>query len=541
MAGFVNNVLFTPTLGGTTDWVVSAAVGGFNTPAGAGAVDGMTYKYRAESADLSQWEVGEGIYTSGTTTLTRASVSLNSLGTTAKINFSTVPQVGIVTLAQDLLGVDQSNSWSTTQQAMARLTNLNAGIADLWERVGDEPSLDLLADDIAAMFTTTRASTGTYCGIDGLMKTAAANVPRVTYNPVTHQMRGFLVEPSSTNLCLGSETFDNASFWGKTRVTVTANAIAAPTGALTMDKIVEDTSTGAHYVASAAMTIASGARVTFSAFYKAGGRTRGKHRISGTGGAMETLFDLSTGTVGSNIANGPFSGVTSGIEDWGGGLYRVWVSGVTTGITSINALAILVSTGSTDTYTGDGVSGVYAWGAQIESFAGSTYPTSYIPTAGTIASRSGETPFLFTDATWFNGVEGALCVGVTLPGLSGGASVDGIGFDGGGTINSIYMRFGTVIAGTDLVVYIGGVAQVDTGSFAITPLVRVAHAYAYANNDFAYVKDGAAPATAASGSLPLITRFQISTAAGNSFIIDRLTYWPKRLTNAQLQLLTAVA
>lgn len=120
MAGFVNNVLFNPTLGGTTDWVVSTAVQGFNTPAGAGAVDGRTYKYRAESADRSQWEIGEGVYTVGTVTLSRVTVLLNSLGTTAKINFTVAPQVGIVALTEDILGLDQANNWTTTQKAQAR-------------------------------------------------------------------------------------------------------------------------------------------------------------------------------------------------------------------------------------------------------------------------------------------------------------------------------------------------------------------------------------------------------------------------------------
>lgn len=128
MAGFVNNVLFNPTLGGTTDWVVDTAVQGYNTPAGAGAVNGRPYKYRAESADLSQWEIGEGVYTVGSTTLARTTVLLNSAGTTAKINFSTVPQVGIIALAEDLLGIDQANSWTDAQKAQAR-SNIGAGVA----------------------------------------------------------------------------------------------------------------------------------------------------------------------------------------------------------------------------------------------------------------------------------------------------------------------------------------------------------------------------------------------------------------------------
>src|SRR5262252_6552427 len=31
-----------------------------------GAVDGGTYRYRAESADLVQWEIGTGVYTAAT-------------------------------------------------------------------------------------------------------------------------------------------------------------------------------------------------------------------------------------------------------------------------------------------------------------------------------------------------------------------------------------------------------------------------------------------------------------------------------------------
>lgn len=120
MAAWLDAVLFNPTLGGTTDWVVSAAVQGYQTPAGAGAVDGRTYKYRAESADLSQWEIGEGVYTSGTTTLSRTTVYYNSAGTTAKINFTVAPKVGIVALKSDLISIEEANIFTATQKAQAR-------------------------------------------------------------------------------------------------------------------------------------------------------------------------------------------------------------------------------------------------------------------------------------------------------------------------------------------------------------------------------------------------------------------------------------
>lgn len=102
MTGFLNVVRFTPTAGGTTDWTYSAAVTGYQSPTAGGVVNGTIYRYRAESADLSQWEIGYGAYNTGTGVLARTTVLFNSSGTTSKINFSAAPQVSIVALAEDL-------------------------------------------------------------------------------------------------------------------------------------------------------------------------------------------------------------------------------------------------------------------------------------------------------------------------------------------------------------------------------------------------------------------------------------------------------
>lgn len=102
-SSFIDVCRFNPTLGGTTDWTYSSAVTGYQSPTAAAAVNGAVYSYRAESADLLQWEVGYGAYNSGTGVFARTTVLFNSAGTTAKINFSTVPQIAIVALAEDLV------------------------------------------------------------------------------------------------------------------------------------------------------------------------------------------------------------------------------------------------------------------------------------------------------------------------------------------------------------------------------------------------------------------------------------------------------
>lgn len=132
MAAFLNACRFNPTAGGTTDWTYSSAVTGYQSPAAAAAVNGAAYSYRAESNDLSQWEVGVGTYNAGV--LTRATVLFNSSGTTAKINFSTVPQVAIVALAEDLTSTKKNyliNGAMMVSQENGN-TAANVGIANYY-------------------------------------------------------------------------------------------------------------------------------------------------------------------------------------------------------------------------------------------------------------------------------------------------------------------------------------------------------------------------------------------------------------------------
>lgn len=103
MTSWLDVCKFNATSSGTGDFVVSSAVTGYQMPASAGAVNGATYRYRAESADLSQWEVGFGAYTVGSTTLARTTMLFTSTG--SKVSFSAAPIVGIVAVAEDMLNI----------------------------------------------------------------------------------------------------------------------------------------------------------------------------------------------------------------------------------------------------------------------------------------------------------------------------------------------------------------------------------------------------------------------------------------------------
>lgn len=136
MAGFLDNCDFNATSTGTGDFVVTTALPGRQTPALAGATNAEPYKYYSRSADLSQWEIGEGAYTVSGTTLARTTVISNSAGTgTAagqsgagtKISFSTVPLVAIVGLKEDLISIQEANSFTAAQRARAQ-TNIGLAV-----------------------------------------------------------------------------------------------------------------------------------------------------------------------------------------------------------------------------------------------------------------------------------------------------------------------------------------------------------------------------------------------------------------------------
>ena len=129
MAAFLNNCRFIPAGGGTTDWVYASTVGGCQSPALAGAIDGRRYKFLAISSDLTQWEIAEGTYTAASGTFARTTVLYNSSGSGAasgqsgagnKISFTVAPNVAIVAVKEDLISVEESNAFSAAQMAQGR-------------------------------------------------------------------------------------------------------------------------------------------------------------------------------------------------------------------------------------------------------------------------------------------------------------------------------------------------------------------------------------------------------------------------------------
>jgi hypothetical protein len=179
-----------------------------------------------------------------------------------------------------------------------------------------------------------------------------------------------LIEKVRTNLILYSEQFNDASWAANLNASATANATTAPNGTATADKIVEDTSTSQHYVGQTPTSI-TGVGHTISVFAKAAERSF-LFLFEDSAGGRSAYFDLSNGTIGTVGGS-----ATASITSVGNGWYRCSVTYTASG-TLVRMRVATATANGTASYTGNGTSGIFVWGAQVE--VSDFGATAYIPT-----------------------------------------------------------------------------------------------------------------------------------------------------------------
>jgi hypothetical protein len=339
---------------------------------------------------------------------------------------------------------------------------------------------------------------------------------------------GLLVEPAATNLLLRSQEFDNA-WWTKGASTISANAAVAPNGETTADKLVESGTTSAFTVQRPPAVTGSH---TFSVFAKAAERTWLSMRFTGTTNS-DAYFNLSTGAVGTS------SGCTASVVDFGDGWYRCIVTATVAGIGD-QVVIRLASANNTALYAGDGSSGAYIWGAQIE--AGSV-ATSYIPTFGVTRSRSA-------DVCTIEGDEFTARVR-----QDAGTMLVGFRFNDGGVSTNRYPatiesngdnRHGVLVVGGSNLLYAdireAGVNQATwimlNNAVAGTEYTA---ALAYSATSSNTALDGTAGTEDTSATIPTTSQITFGHRAGLEWMVGtlpRFVYFPERRSDADLVAMT---
>jgi hypothetical protein len=379
-----------------------------------------------------------------------------------------------------------------------------------------------------------RASSKTRTNAAGVVETIGNNVPPHDYRNADGTLSTFPrlnLEPQRTNLNLQSETLSNAS-WSVFNSTVTENNTTAPSGQLTADRLAENTANAPHsiFLPSPIITVI-GTVYSRSIYAKPNGRNWIALFYRDNVTDLRAYFNIQNGTVGTVSA-----GITASIQAAGDGWYRCTI--VRTATSAIaNSLAIeLASADNTNSYLGNGTSGVFLWGAQLEAGA---YPTTYIPTTTAavtrifdLASKTGVSSLIGqTEGTLFLDFESG-----ANDGVNNTFSINN------GSVNRIIIRK-TSSNTIDTQVRVAAVTQALIATSAITVNTRYKCAVGYKENDIVFYVNGVQIGVDTSSTIPACSI--ISNDAGSSIEpmyrpINQAALFPTRLTNAQLAQMTTL-
>lgn len=407
-----------------------------------------------------------------------------------------------------------------------------------------ETGVGLVSKTFSDIITFTRASTGTFFNSAGVLTSAAVDAPRFDYNPSTLAAQGLLIEESRTN-SIRNNTMVGAV--AGTPGTAPTNWSVSGLGTLTQQVVGTGTSNGITYIdvrfsgttsttqlvirfdVTGAIAASNGQSWAISAWLAVvGGSTANTNTYT----LATNLFDAGSVYLGEgpsiNLASPPtstftrYSGAgtiatanTASIRPY---FYVLFASGVAVDFTLRIGLPQL----------------------ELGAFA-----TSVIPTTTTALTRAADVASVNTLSPWYNASAGTIYAELQRYALIPSTAFANAWALSDNTNNERFLAYNTGSVQTmDLVVTDGGVGQATLVSpNAITANTTIKTAFAYAVNDFAFVRDAGAVQTDTSGTLPTVDRLYIGaneTGIGQwTGYLRRITYYPRRLSNAELQAITA--
>lgn len=387
--------------------------------------------------------------------------------------------------------------------------------------------------------------------------TAANNQPRFDHDPVTKECKGLLIEDATTNLLTYSEDFGNAA-WVKSNSTVPSHSlIFSPDGTQSARKIIASTSNSSHFVRGTVSTAANG-NYSLSIYAKSGGYdflALSVQKGSNSAGLYYT-FDLLTGAVLFRQNGGAYTSVTASTVDVGNGWWRCVLTFANTAVNSIDSVIIAPSptaSPSTDasyntaSYTGDGYSGIYIWGVQLE--ANSASPSSYVSTTGTTASRSYDDARMSGTnfSSWYDQNGGTVYSEFKMEQkpLASYFSNAVWSINDSTSSNILYVAAMTNNYLRAVNNYAGVTTTTNDSPFTWVVGTLYRSGFSFSQDDYNTSFNSSTVVSDASGALfKNMSLLRLGgTTTGTSFLrghLRRFTYYPKKLTNPELQTLTAI-
>ena len=377
---------------------------------------------------------------------------------------------------------------------------------------------------VTAYNVTTTAAITNYIPV---LLTAPTNQARFDHDPVARTSLGLLIEQQSTNLLTWSSDYTNAAWAKSGSPSITATATIAPDGTQTAQLYVKPVSAGAGtwaYVNQNA-TISNSASYTLTLYVKSAGLST--VRVQTSGAEVEYTFSSNTFTFNT--------GGTNTATSVGNGWVRLSITYTSNSTTGANIIG-------NRSDAGNGYSGIYIWGAQMEALA---FPTSYIPTVASQVTRSADNASMTgTNLTsWYQqGSAGTFYLAGDYVQQTGNVGAQMAITDG--TTNN---RFQSIIVGTqanamNVSIVANGVIIVNT-NVVITASTKIKSAFSINSTTFNIGQNGNTATGSISNPLPTginilwIGQIPANPVWANAHI-SKIAYYPIFCTSAQLQSLT---
>lgn len=361
----------------------------------------------------------------------------------------------------------------------------------------------------------------------GYAQTAAGVLTHFASGELRRTDKGVLIEGARTNLCLQSQTFDNAS-WTTSTGTLTANQAVAPDGTTTADKLVGDAASANGRVVQT-FTGTIGATYTLSVYAKTAGGTLARLYFDDSGTNIATVtYDTITGAVSSaaGVSGGNWTSPSSTSTALGNGWWRFSLT-----FTATTVAPTRVALWHRD--TSDGTNGLYLWGAQLEA---ASFPSSYIPTTTASATRAADVltvPVSGIDYPLSLYSEWELSSNSTVQSLFAATNAAG---------DNRHTHYINTTARA--ITFSGGVNQAQNLGSTPTAGTRYKLASRCSVNSFQLAMGGALATEDTSGSVPTTPTnvvFGTEAVAGSNFAfayLRRCALWTRALTDSELQTVT---
>ena len=333
-------------------------------------------------------------------------------------------------------------------------------------------------------FDFTRASSATVVNKAGLIETVGSGEPRIDFKD--DAKGALLLEPTRTNKVPYSEAFDNA-YWIKADATV-VGGYSAPDGSNNAFKLIEGTSNSQHSVRSGFIATTNGSEIASSIFVKADTRSVVTFQESAYTGVYLTI-DLISETITTNVTSANLTKLANG---W----FRIDIVSTCNVVTSWK---VMPSLNGTTTYQGDGTSGIYIWGFQLEDNV--SYATSYIPNFGNSAgaTRSADACTGAGNDQVINSTEGVLYAEISA--LDNDGTSRYIAMTDNTGSNEIIIQYNSTANRIGAYMYINGTGYVSNLGYVVTDVTDFHKvAFKWAVNDFSLWIDGVERATDISGA-----------------------------------------